>query len=176
MGRSYKQCSGCGKQALGIATRCPACGRALLTPAAEEPDRGLGRFLAPAVAAGLLVAAAVFGVANLSRTNGAPNERSSDTAADSTASSQLGYVMAATTRLDTATATALPARSAGQLLVTRTWTNVRQLRTRVADVEAVLLPGDTVFADSLERGWFRVTLEGKVLGYAHHSTLVAPGR
>ena len=175
MGRSYKQCSGCGKQALGIATRCPACGRALLAPAAEEPDRGLGRFLAPAVAAGVLAAAAVLGVANLDRTSGTPSERSSVAAVDSTASSQFGYVMTAT-RHDTATTTALPARSAGQLLVTKPWTNVRTSRTKVADVEAVLLPGDTVFADSLDRGWYRVVLEGEVLGYAHRSTLKTPGR
>jgi hypothetical protein len=36
----------------------------------------------------------------------------------------------------------------------------------------VLLPGDTVLADSLSRGWWRVTFEGKVLGYAYRSTLV----
>ncbi|MGH2671229.1 MAG: hypothetical protein ACRDH5_19325 [bacterium] len=40
----------------------------------------------------------------------------------------------------------------------------------------MLLPGDTVLADSLERGWYRVALEGEVLGYVYRSTLTAPGR
>jgi hypothetical protein len=40
------------------------------------------------------------------------------------------------------------------------------------DLVTVLLPGDTVVADSLSRGWWRVTFEGKVIGYAYRSTLV----
>jgi len=60
------------------------------------------------------------------------------------------------------------------LLVARTWTHVRHSRSKGADVDAVLLPGDTVLADSLERGWYRVTLDGEVLGYAHRSTLTHP--
>jgi hypothetical protein len=51
---------------------------------------------------------------------------------------------------------------------------VRKSRSKRADVEAVLLPGDTVLADSLEGGWYRVALEGDVLGYVHRSTLVRP--
>ena len=42
------------------------------------------------------------------------------------------------------------------------------------DSSLQLSPGDTVLADSLSRGWYRVALEGEVLGYAHRSTLVAP--
>lgn len=95
---------------------------------------------------------------------------------DSIGSSELAYATAPTTRLDTASVTASPAESAGELLVARTWTSVRKSRSRIAELEAVLLPGDTVLADSLERGWYRVALEGEVLGYAHRSTLTAPGR
>ncbi|MBA3318878.1 MAG: hypothetical protein H0T50_12425 [Gemmatimonadales bacterium] len=40
----------------------------------------------------------------------------------------------------------------------------------------MLTPGDTVFADSLQRGWYGVALEGEVLGYVHHSTLKAGAR
>jgi hypothetical protein len=40
-----------------------------------------------------------------------------------------------------------------------------------ADVVAILLPGDTVLADSLKRGWWRVALEGRVLGYVYAPTL-----
>jgi hypothetical protein len=68
----------------------------------------------------------------------------------------------------------LPIASAGEVLVTRTWTNVRSSRNTRADVEAVLLPSDTVLADSLERGWYRVVLEGEALGYVHRSALARP--
>jgi hypothetical protein len=54
----------------------------------------------------------------------------------------------------------------------RTWTKVRGRRSTRSDVVAVLLPGDTVLADSLRGGWWRVALEGRVLGYVHTRTLV----
>jgi hypothetical protein len=128
------------------------------------------------VGAGVLVAVAVLTAVQLGRTNRPPKARSSIVAADSiAASSEVAYAMAATTRLDTATAAALPAESAGELLVARTWTSVRKSRSKSASLEAVLLPGDTVLADSLRRDWYRVTLEGEVLGYTHRSTLTVPG-
>ena len=42
-------------------------------------------------------------------------------------------------------------------------------------VEAVLSPGDTVVADSLQRDWYRVAFQGEVMGYAHRSTLTTAG-
>lgn len=175
MGRSYKQCIECGKRALSIATRCPACGRELLAPAVSErvPARGLGRFLLPGAAAGVLAAAAVLMVARLGQPSGTSEERSSLAAVDSIAFTELAYAMAPATLLDPASDTALEAE-AGELLVTRTWTSVRESRSRAADLAAVLLPGDTVLADSLERGWYRVALEGEVLGYVHRSTVTPP--
>ena len=169
MGRSYKQCVECGKRALSIATRCPGCGRELLTPAVPEgvPARGLGRFLSPRLAVGVLAAAAILIAARLAQT-AVRRERSPSRWHQS---SDLGYATAPTTPPDTASVTALPAEGAGELLVTRTWTSVRKSRSKAADLEAVLLPGDTVLADSLERGWYRVALEGEVLGYVHRSTL-----
>ncbi|MGH7629831.1 MAG: hypothetical protein ACREOF_10705 [Gemmatimonadales bacterium] len=128
------------------------------------------------MAAAVLAAAAVLVLVKLDQTSGTSNERLSIVAVDSVASSERATAMAATTWLDTASVAALPAESAGELLVTRTWTNVRKSRSGIADLEAVLLPGDTVLADSLERGWYRVALEGEVLGYTHRSTLTAPGR
>ncbi|HYC33011.1 MAG TPA: hypothetical protein VEB59_12035 [Gemmatimonadales bacterium] len=67
------------------------------------------------------------------------------------------------------------AGAAPELRVARTWTHVRKSRSKSAVLEAVLLPGDTVVADSLGKGWYRVALEGEVLGYAHQSTLAAAG-
>jgi hypothetical protein len=83
--------------------------------------------------------------------------------------------MARTEPLDTSRVAApLPAERGSELLVVRTWTEVRKSRSVTASLEAVLTPGDTVLADSLEQGWYRVTLEGEVLGYAHRSTLAPP--
>jgi hypothetical protein len=161
MSGSYKQCPNCGKRALSIATRCPGCGREF--PARPEARRGpavrLGRYL-PWLA-GVLTVGAVLVTGVLGRVGPVEQESSS---------------VAETPRVDTTTAAASPAASApaGELLVARTWTHVRNRRSVAGDVDAILLPGDTVLADSLSRGWYRVALEGEVLGYAHRSTLVAP--
>jgi len=162
MGGSYRQCLECGKRALSIATRCPGCGRELLAPAVPEvgPALDLRRFLAPGVMAGVLAVAAVVAATGLGRAS-RPAEQQAPIVADSVAGySEAAYAMEAT---------------AGELLVARTWTNVRTSRSKRADLEAVLTPGDTVLADSLERGWYRVALEGEVLGYVHRSTLTVPG-
>ena len=71
MARSYRQCE-CGKRALSIATRCPACGRELVAPPVREESAGLdlGR-LVPARALGWgLAAAVVVLLAVLGRRNG----------------------------------------------------------------------------------------------------------
>src|SRR5688572_26466448 len=173
MDRSYKQCT-CGKRALSIATRCPACGRELLTPAVKErvPGRASGRLPSPRVAAGVLVAAAVLVLVRLAQTNDPASERSSLAAVGSIASTQRAYATA-TPELDTASDRASAGERTGKLLVARTWTSVRESRSKVADLAAVLLPGDTVLVDSLQRGWYRAKLEGEVLGYVHRSTLTA---
>jgi hypothetical protein len=83
----------------------------------------------------------------------------------------------ATVALDIASAAASPvmpdsAPSAEAVpRLARTWTKVRDGRSTRADVVAVLLPGDTVLADSLRGGWWRVALDGRVLGYAYGRTL-----
>jgi hypothetical protein len=167
MGGSYRQCGECGKRALSIATRCPGCGREL--PAPQVPDSGpaldLGRFLSPGMIAGVLAVAAVVAAAKHGGGSQPPEHQSSYVAPDSIAG-YTGGVYAA-----------MPAERSdeGQLLVAPTWTHVRKARSRNADLEAVLMPGDTVLADSLDRGWYRVALEGEVLGYAHRSTLTVPG-
>ena len=157
MGQSYRQCTECGKRALRIATRCPGCGHEFPDPEGPESGLalGLGRFFFPSVVAGVLAAAAV-----LTSAKQPPSE--------------VAYAMVATDRLDMASAAGLPAESAGELLVARSWTSVRKSRRKSAPLEAMLTPGDTVLADSLERGWYRVALEGEVLGYSHRSTLTPP--
>jgi hypothetical protein len=38
---------------------------------------------------------------------------------------------------------------------------------------ATLNPGELVMVDSLIRGWYRVLVEGRAVGYVHRSTLAA---
>ena len=161
---SYRQCDACGKRALSIAIRCPGCGREF--PARVVPKSGggleLGRFLAPKGVAAVLAVVVVLVSASLGRA-GQPTEEKAEVESS----------MARTGPLDTARVEELPAESGSELHVVRSLTDVRKSRSVRAPLEAVLTAGDTVQADSLERGWFRVALEGKVLGYAHRSTLAA---
>jgi hypothetical protein len=176
MGGSYKQCGACGKRALSIATRCPGCGRELTEPAVREPGERveLGPFRSPTVLIGT-VTAIVVATAILARSERPSGKHALFTADSSAASTEVGFSTMAPGALDSASAAAVAGGSAGELLVARTWTHVRNSRRVSGEVEAVLLPGDTVVADSLGGGWYRVALEGEVLGYAHRSTLVAPG-
>ncbi len=183
MGQSYKQCTECGARALSIATRCPRCHREFPAPI-EEPAaasvRRLGRMRlrTPGVAAGLLALGAVLTVTDMGGTIANKTEPRSTVSADSSeAASEVGFVHSEAGRASPSIAEA-PTRSAGQLRVAKSWTHVRKARSRSADLEAVLTPGDTVFADSLERGWYRVALDGEVLGYVNESTLTPtePGR
>ena len=169
MGGSYRQCVECGKRALSIATRCPGCGRELPAPAVpgSGPGLDLRRFLSPGVVAGVLAAAAVLTVAGLGRSSHPPQHESSFIMADSLAAdSSAAYSEGAYA--------AVAPESVVEPLVARDWTNVRRSRSTRAGLEAMLTPGDTVLADSLERGWYRVALDGEVLGYVHRSTLMRP--
>jgi hypothetical protein len=155
---------------LSIATRCPGCGRELPAPAIPGggPDLDLRWFLSPGVVAGVLAAAAVVTVASLGRSSHPPEHESSFIAADSLAADS-------TAAYSEGAYAAVAPESVGELRVARDWTNVRRSRSTRAELEAVLTPGDTVLADSLERGWYRVALDGEVLGYVHRSTLRSQG-
>jgi ribosomal protein L37E len=165
MSPAYITCSECGKRALSIATRCPQCGFEF--PARPIEPRSwtseLGRFLPLLVTVG--VGAATIAVATVVVRRTASRSEGSATAEARAA--------AAAPEMDTAMAAASPAGSPGERRFARTWTNVRSRRSVAGDVVGVLLPGDTVLADSLRRGWWRVTFEGKVMGYAYRSTLVS---
>ena len=161
MAGSYRQCEACGKRALSIAIRCPGCGREF--PAKIVPKAGgleLGRFIGRKSVAALLAIVTVLVSSRLGRAR-QPTE----------VKAAVESSMVSTGRLDTARVAALPAERGNELRVARGWINVRKSRTVSAPLEAVLTPGDTVLADSLEQGWYRVALEGEVLGYSHRSTL-----
>lgn len=175
MGQSYKQCTECGARALSIATRCPRCHREFPAPAEEPvvtPVRRLGRMRlrTPGIAVGLLGLGAVLTVTELGQTTGSAEPAPTAAAESSAAMSEVGFVHSQAGRASVSVAQP-PERDAGELRVAKSWTHVRKARSRSADLEAVLTPGDTVFADSLDRGWYRVALDGEVLGYANESML-----
>ena len=61
--------------------------------------------------------------------------------------------------------------AAGSQRYAQTWVNVRGERARSAPAVGMLNPGDAVTVDSLVRGWYRVTVDGRALGYVHRSNL-----
>jgi hypothetical protein len=170
MSGSYRQCSQCGKRALSIATRCPGCGRELPEPAVpDEPALDLGHLRSVPVVLGLLTLIVVLmGIRVGKRFPQPPSEESSFVPA--TTAALVVDPLAATPRLDRSAAAA-PAADTGRLLVARSWTHVRIRRSPEAELTAVLTPGDTVLADSLRQGWYRVALEGEVMGYVYQSGL-----
>jgi hypothetical protein len=155
MSKTYRECLACGKHALSIATRCPACGHELLTqPVRRKAPRAVGPWrLLPVVALAMLVAAGL-----LARTVTRPS---------------------ATGTRETAVAPGVPTDEADPDSATdpaeerfaRTWTKVHARRSVDGELVAVLLPGDTVQADSLVGSWWRIALDGQVIGYVHASTL-----
>ena len=178
MGQPYKQCTACGARALRIATRCPGCHREFpsTAPAPVSPvgQPGTSRPASPrptGLAAGVLVVAAILTLTELSQTNGRTVETTSTASADSIpAPAEVAYASNGGT-VAGAPVPAAPTRP--EVRVARTWTHVRKAPRKGAELEAVLTPGDTVLADSLQRGWYRVALDGEVLGYAYQSTLEA---
>jgi ribosomal protein L37E len=163
MSPAYVTCSECGKRALSIATRCPQCGFEFPARPIERRTwtADLGRRLPLLVAVGV-------GAATIAVVTVVVRRAASRAEGPATAEAHA----AAAPDMDTAVAAASTAASPGGRRFARTWTNIRSRRSVTGDVVGVLLPGDTVLADSLSRGWWRVTFEGEVMGYAYHSTLV----
>jgi hypothetical protein len=175
MGRTYRECPACAKRALSIATRCPACGQELVDePVRREapPDRGR---LGPGLVLGAAVLVVGAAVAALLVHRGS----SSGPDATSVAELRAETPMAVETRAAAPFVTPVPPPAATDSApsteavsrVARTWTKVHERRSVKSDLSAVLLPGDTVLADSLRGGWWRVALEGKVIGYVYGPTL-----
>jgi hypothetical protein len=176
MGRTYRECPACGKHALSIATRCPVCGRELLDEPVRRqapPDRGR---LGPALGVGAFVVIVGAGVALLIQRGAAHTPEAISTAelrAETPVAIESRAAAPALTRAEPARA-AVPDSApsvAAVSRVARTWTRVHERRSVKSDLSAVLLPGDTVLADSLRGGWWRVALEGKVIGYVYGPTL-----
>ncbi len=163
-----RHCLSCGKSVLPIATRCPGCG-ADLPPIPVRPPAA-GRSVPPVflVAAAALLLALGLSALALAR-------RAFDDSEVASAAPNRAEVAEQLDTVSVAAMTSVPDSSPAPGAVTRvaqTWTKVRSRRSVRADVVAVLLPGDTVLADSLKAGWWRVSLDGRVLGYSWDRTLV----
>ena len=157
MSPTYVICTECGKRALRVATRCPQCGVEFAAkPARRASVVDLARLMPLLAVVGVVTVAAILITVVTRRTT----MRVEAPAA------------ALPPELDTAMAAASPVAARGERRFARTWTNVRTRRSAAGDLAGVLLPGDTVVADSLSGGWWRVTFEGQVMGYAYQSTLV----
>jgi hypothetical protein len=181
MSQAYKQCTTCGARALRIATRCPGCHREFprAEPAAGSPagsaGRGQPRFSRPSgLAAGVLAVATILIVTELAQSGSFTDEAPTPAAADSAAArAEVAYASDGGTVAAARESAAAARPSRPEVKVARTWTSVRKAPRKGAELEAVLTPGDTVLADSLQRGWYRVALDGEVLGYAYGSSLAA---
>ena len=166
MGGSYRQCTECGKRALSIATRCPGCGRGLPAPAGPEdgPRLDLRGFCRPAPwRRWSLWRRRRMGLGG----GGQPGDRNLLALDHLRGGFHRGLLRggvrggAGGKRRRAAHRARLDQRAAGA--------------ERARRLEAVLTPGDSVVA-ALERDWYRVALEGEVLGYVHRTTLVRPAQ
>jgi hypothetical protein len=169
MAKAYRECPACGKRALSIATRCPRCGHELFAQPVRSPVSRDAQRLRPLAALGVTLLVGT-GLLALAMRRSAARDRETPATASVGAEAPVA--------LDTARAAASPvmpdsAPSAGAVpRLARTWTKVHARRSTRADVVAVLLPGDSVLADSLKGGWWRVALEGRVVGYVYAPTLL----
>jgi hypothetical protein len=164
---TYLQCPACGQRALHIATRCPRCAHEFPTePIRWQATRDARRLpLVPMVVVSLLVAGGLITLAVQRGRDGTP-PATAGARADQTVELETAQAAASPALPDSApSAEAVPRQA-------RTWTKVHERRSAKADVVAVLLPGDTVLADSLRGGWWRVALDGRVLGYVYAPTFV----
>ena len=163
-----RHCLSCGKSVLSIATRCPGCGAEL--PAVPVRRPAVGRSVPPVflvAAAAILLVLGLWGLA-LARKAFDDNEVATAPPPSAEPPDPLDTASAA----GTATVPDSAPTRAAVIRVAQTWTKVRSRRSVHADVVAILLPGDTVLADSLKAGWWRVALDGRVLGYSWDRTLI----
>ncbi len=167
MAPTYLECPACGQRALHIATRCPRCAHEFPTePIRWQATRASRRLpVLPMLLVLLLVGGGLITLA-MRRGAGAAAPVTADAPADQRGELETAQAAASFALPDSAPSTEAVPRQA------RTWTKVHERRSPKADVVAVLLPGDTVLADSLRSGWWRVALEGRVLGYVYAPTLV----
>jgi hypothetical protein len=171
------ECPQCGHRALSVATRCPRCGHEfppdLIQPLPSTADRHWARW-ALMGAAGL---AFVIAVGRFGKGEPAPRKTASgsaapvvDTAPRDTLPQDSLPPTAAVTPRPAPPPVVQPAQraptSGQEQRYATVFVNVRRSPSPGATTVAVLNPGDAVLVDSLRRGWYRISRDGRVLGYA----------
>ena len=177
---TYMECPQCGRKAMSIATRCPHCGVAFPSKPLQRsvPGHRLDR-LGPVLAVGgvMILGAVLLAlvVPRLGSKAAAPAAVAADSASEGVASDSVVPIQPPV--VSAAPVTPTPAGPLARRFA-RTWVNVRGGRGRGASVVRVLNPGDAVQVDSLNRGWYRVLIDGHAVGYVHRSNLdpVSPPR
>jgi hypothetical protein len=180
---TYIECPQCRQRALSVATRCPRCGHNFPTQLIRHPvpDSELHKLRPVLAVAGALVAliGMVVVIEHRAGSRGVtvpPEVVPLDTAPSIPA--QPGRETPASTG-DSSRSVAPPPSGvrppvAQQLpRYATTWVNVRGGRSRGAPAVRVLNPGEAVLVDSLRRGWYRVLVNGRALGYVHRAYLDA---
>jgi DNA-directed RNA polymerase subunit RPC12/RpoP len=171
MGKTYRECPACGKHALSIATRCPGCGHELLSqPVRRQAPQQTARFQPLAVVVSIVAGVGLVALLVLRGGSRSP-EVTASVELPAEAPIAVDTAHAAASLVLPVVADSAPSAEA-VARVARTWTKVHARRSVQGDLVAVLLPGDTVLADSLRGGWWRVALEGRVLGYVSAPTLL----
>jgi ribosomal protein L37E len=193
MSTAYVECPRCGGRALSVATRCPHCGcdfppRPLRRSAGQPARAGLRRLLA---VVGLLVFGVLLSVMAVRRRAPATHVPATDAPAppaapldtapastpprsvaspDSTAAAVRPSPASPAPNAPPRTEAEAPG-SPGFQRYARTWTNVRAGRGNSTPVTRLLQPGAAVLVDSLRRGWYRVRVDGSVVGYVYRTML-----
>ncbi len=193
---TYMECPQCGRKALSVATRCPHCAVAFPSRPLQRsaPGYRLDRLRPVLAVGGVLVLGAVLLAVMVPRLGSkatpparpaSPDEMSPTlttppgaVATDSTARGAASDGLAPVQLPAVSPASVTPAAPSLVRRFARTWANVRGGRGRASPVVRVLNPGDAVPVDSLSRGWYRVLLDSRAVGYVHRSNLdpVSPPR
>lgn len=176
---SHIECPHCGYKALSVATRCPRCGGDLPPQRLRHPDVKplLARLRPVFIFAGAIVAGIV-AVMVVRHRAGSTALVVPPAAAPLDTASSIEPQPSPQPRPPSAPAAA-PAPevrpAAGQAVrrYARTWVNIREGRGRGTPAVRVLNPGEAVRVDSLRRGWYRVLVDGRTLGYVHRGQLDA---
>lgn len=172
MSGSYRQCVQCGKSALKFATRCPGCGIALPDPAPFGEGAGPQLTWSHSLAGVAAVVLIGIAVVSLERRETGPATPSVETATVTSVVAERPEMIETPALVEALPAVAVTPANRGRMpLIAKAWTNVHGTRSASAPLEAVLTPGDTVTADSLVNGWYRVSLYDEVLGWAKEGTL-----
>lgn len=188
MSTAYVECPRCGGTALSVATRCPHCAFDFpprpLRRSAERPNAARIRLLL-AVVGVLVFGIVLLSVAGRRKAPAGPGPAAVPAPAPAPA---IDSIPAATPPPPSARAAApapvSPAPPApvpeahapavpGLRRYARTWTNVRAGRGVSSPVNRIIEPGAAVLVDSLKRGWYRVLMDGKPVGYVYRTMLQA---